>query len=247
MNYRVLALEKKMGPMDLTVHPLLLWSDSEVVLFDAGLPDQADLIQREMQALAGLGIEDLTAVVISHHDHDHIGSLAELKRRNSGIRVMASQIESDYISGIKPSLRILQAEEHNKGLSGAQLEFGQRFLAYLKTIEPCEVDTVLSAQDGPFISGLPGLRLIYTPGHMPGHVSLYLEDEKVLATGDALALEKGVLCLPNPQYTLDTKMSLESVKKLLVLPIDSIVCYHGGVLDHDIQASLKALTQGDHQ
>ena len=31
-----------------------------------------------------------------------------------------------------------------------------------------------------------GLEVIETPGHMPGHISLYLKDSKTLICGDAL-------------------------------------------------------------
>ncbi len=81
--------------------------------------------------------------------------------------------------------------------------------------------------------------MVFTPGHTPGHVSLYLERSKVLVAGDALTSEEGYLNGPNLSMTLDIPTALQSIKKLAALEVDTIVCYHGGVVSDDATGQLQ--------
>jgi glyoxylase-like metal-dependent hydrolase (beta-lactamase superfamily II) len=57
----------------------------------------------------------------------------------------------------------------------------------LERLEPLGVDEHLEDGDRLDIAG--GARVIFTPGHTPGHLSLYLERPKVLVAADALTAE----------------------------------------------------------
>ena len=231
--YTVLTITKDLGFTKSVIHPVAIRDENGIILFDAGYPDQADDIE---QALADIGgtIADITAIVLSHHDHDHIGSLAELKRRNPKIRVLSGAKEADYISGKKTSLRLLQALEYNKTLTGDEKEFGERFARYLETVEHCPVDDVV--QDLDYLCD--GVRVIGTPGHTPGHISLLLEKEKLLLAGDALAIENGKLAKANPKFTLDKEEALKSVEKIKNLNLERISCYHGNMYSGPVKEEL---------
>jgi glyoxylase-like metal-dependent hydrolase (beta-lactamase superfamily II) len=47
-------------------------------------------------------------------------------------------------------------------------------------------------EDGDLLDLVGGIRVIFTPGHTPGHLSLYLERPRVLVAGDALTAEGGI-------------------------------------------------------
>src|ERR671912_149501 len=64
----------------------------------------------------------------------------------------------------------------------------------------------------------------------PGHLSLYLERPKVLVAGVALTAEEGHLNGPNAPLTLDVREAARSVRRLADPEIDTIVCYHDGVV-----------------
>jgi glyoxylase-like metal-dependent hydrolase (beta-lactamase superfamily II) len=85
--------------------------------------------------------------------------------------------------------------------------------------------------------------VIFTPGHTPGHISLYLEKSKVLIAGDALTAQGGYLNSPNPSLTLDTHTAIRSVRRLVDLDIDTIICYHGGVVSEDANGQLRRVLQ----
>jgi glyoxylase-like metal-dependent hydrolase (beta-lactamase superfamily II) len=83
-----------------------------------------------------------------------------------------------------------------------------------------------------------GTEIIATPGHMPGHISLYIKNYRTLIAGDALVIEEGKLAIANPNYTLDISEAKRSIKKLLDYDIQRIICYHGGEFREDIRNSL---------
>jgi glyoxylase-like metal-dependent hydrolase (beta-lactamase superfamily II) len=76
---------------------------------------------------------------------------------------------------------------------------------------------------------------------MPGHISLYITASKTLIAADAVVYEEGELEIANPAFTLDLQEAIESVKKLQQLEIDTIVCYHGGIVTEQIQQKLENL------
>lgn len=239
LKHRVLSLSLPLASGTIVVHPTLVRGDGAVLLCDAGYPGQAVQIERELRA-HGCGIEDLTGIILTHHDHDHVGSLAALRESSGGVTVIADGFEADMIDGTKPAMRLLQAETYNERLAGEERERGDQFSDYLRTIEPCAVDRRLEEKDEWIV---PGLRIVRTPGHTPGHLSLYLVDTKVLVAGDAVALDEDRLVIPNPEFAMDMHQCIESVKAIRELEVERIVCYHGGVVEGDIPRRLDELIE----
>lgn len=228
MIIHILNLTLTQGQSQIIVHPALIDAGVERILFDTGYPGQENSLVLELQRL-GYELRDLTKVVISHHDHDHMGSLRQLKNLHPGLEVVTSSGEAPFVSGRQTSLRLLQAQEFNLGLVGNAREAGEAFVKYLSGVESCPVDRTVEGD----AYLLPGLKVLATPGHMPGHLSLLIEPEGLLLSADALALEDGKLVIPNPQFTLDLPQALESVRKLGELDINKILCYHGGYYSGD--------------
>lgn len=236
MTHYVLELVQEIAGIESKIYPVLIHTEDDLILVDAGYPNQMPVIRDALNRF-GFKIEDLTKVIITHHDHDHMGSLAALKRLNPEMMVYASEFERPFISGEKTSMRLEQARRYNETLEGEALIFGQQFERYLSTIEPCHVEGVLSGD----LNFLEGIDIIETPGHTPGHISLYLKKEKVLITGDACVLEKGFLEIANPEFTLDFPSSFQSLSKILKLSPNKLICYHGGQLKENVDGALRKL------
>lgn len=117
------------------------------------------------------------------------------------IKVVASEIEAPYISGKKKSLRLEQAEKLQSKLNGIQRTDGIHFINILRSVEPVPVDIMV--RDGDVLPWVGGVKVIATPGHMPGHISLLLEKFNVVVAGDAMVIEDNRLEVANPVYTLD--------------------------------------------
>jgi cyclase len=83
------------------------------------------------------------------------------------------------------------------------------------------------------------MRLIHAPGHTPGGVMVYVEDDRVLFASDAV--------MPVPAIADgDTDVLRETLKKVVELPIENLVQGHGevilrGEVEVVVNASLKYL------
>jgi glyoxylase-like metal-dependent hydrolase (beta-lactamase superfamily II) len=198
-------------------------------LIDAGLPGQAEAIGAAL-ADAGIGVRDLKRIIFTHQDLDHVGSGAALVRQ-SGAMVFAHPADAPHIDG---SIRLLKP-------SPEMLEQRPQMREVLERLEPVRVDEHL--EDGALLDLAGGTRVIFTPGHTPGHLSLYLERPKVLVAGDALTAEGGHLNGPNPPFTLDVGEAARSVSKLAELDVDTVVCYHGGVVGEDANGQLQRVVR----
>src|SRR5215203_3265711 len=117
----------------------------------------------------------------------------------------------------------------------------KRIIFTHQDLEPVRVDEHL--EDGDRLDLAGGTRVIFTPGHTPGHLSLYLERPKILVAGDALTAEGGHLNGPNPSMPLDMRPAMQSIRRLADLEIDTIVCYHGGVVSEDANGQLRRVLQ----
>ena len=221
-----------------TIYPVILKDEKEMILIDCGYPSFLPLIKNEAER-KGLDISKLTKIIITHHDFDHMGSLAELKREYPHIKVLTSLEDERYVSGKEKSLRLQQAEAIFDMLPEEQKEGARGFQALLESIENVPVDICLNHKD--FFPWCGGIEVIETPGHMPGHISIYLRHSKTLVAGDAVVVENDELVIANPQYTLDLDKAKKSIKNLLNYDIEKIICYHGGVFNKNIKEALEKI------
>lgn len=152
---------------------------------------------------------------------------AALKRVSPRLKIYASEVEAAYISAQEKPLRLRQAEEIQKTLPPEQQDFGKDFCDMLRQVEPVDVDVFL--YDGDYMDWSGGCRIIATPGHTPGHISLLMEKDSIVITGDALALEDGLPVIANPQFTLDLVQAAKTMEKLMSFKANDYYCYHGGI------------------
>lgn len=228
MKHRVLQLTITMQfwGADQAIHPTLLWDEKNAVLVDCGFIGSLHVLEGELERL-GLTVEQLTGLVLTHHDHDHMGAAAALKRRNPNIKIYSSSAEAPFITAQEKPLRLCQAEQMQKSLPPEQQAFGEAFCDLLRRVEPVRVDHLLQSQDR--LDWCGGCRVIATPGHTPGHISLLIEKDSIIITGDAMALEDNDPIIANPQFTLDIEQATESMNTLLSMKADAYYCYHGGM------------------
>ncbi len=229
MEYKILSFPITMsfGNTENTVYPTLLWDKQNIILVDCGFIGSLPYLEKELRR-HGLSAEQITGLVLTHHDHDHMGAAATLKRINPHVKIYASAVEAPFISAHEKPLRLRQAEEMQKTLPPEQQDFGKAFCEMLRRVEPVQVDVFLC--DGERMDWCEGCRILATPGHTLGHISLLMEKDSIVITGDAIALEDGKPVIANPQFTLDIEQTTKSMEKLLSLKAKVYYCYHGGTL-----------------
>ena len=202
---------------EFVIHPILLWDDEMAVLIDTGFPGQIEDIQVEMEKV-GVSFDKLKVVILTHQDIDHIGSLPELLQRcRSNIKVYAHELDKPYIEGDLPLLKDGNVENRPKGKVS---------------------DTMIDGQELPYCGGI---LILHTPGHTPGHISLYLKQSKTLIAGDSMYSVNGKLGGIHAPTTLNIMEAQQSLKKYLNLDIESVVCYHGGLSKGNIKIQLQNL------
>ncbi len=168
-----------------------------VVLVDTGVPDSAEAIVGALDEL-GRSAGDVTDIVITHADGDHVGSLSALVAR-TGATVWAGDYEADVIEGKAP---------HRGRETKRTAAVDRRFAP------------------GETLPLLDGIDTVDTHGHTAGHVSLFLPQERILIAGDALNHVEG-LGGSREQYTANPADARTAVSTLAALRPDSIVFGHG--------------------
>ena len=208
---------------------LILDAINGPTLVDTGLPGQLDAIATVL-AEAGVGVQDLKRIILTHQDIDHVGSLHDLVQA-SGARVLAYAVETPFIDGSEPP-RFARPEV---------LAQRPELRAVAAQFQPTHIDEQL--EDGARLNLAGGVRVIATPGHTPGHMCLYHERTRTLIAGDALTSSDGQLMGPNESATPDMPTASQSVRKLAELDVQTIICYHGGAVTEDANKQLQRVAQ----
>lgn len=206
------------------IYPSLIILNNELTLVDTGYTNFSPLIEDEILK-HGYEMENLKNIIITHYDDDHIGALYDFKVRYPQINIIASEIESNYISGDIKSERLVQAEEMLEHMQNEEKEFGEWFIQQLKNVRHMPVDE--KVHDGQMILNNE-CQIVATPGHTSGHISLYFPNLDCVITGDAAVQDNRKLVIANPNFCLDIEKAEQSLKEIKNLKATRYYCYHGG-------------------
>ena len=175
----------------------LINEDTKEVL----IVDPADRAQKIIEWINSEGLKPV-AILLTHGHFDHIMGVAGVKKEYN-IPIYASRDEVEV-------------------LANPQINVSTMMGAYMSM----KADELFSDGDVLELAGMK-LKVISTPGHTIGSVCFYMEEEKVLISGDTL-FEASVGRSDFP--TGSSRQLIESIKtRLLVLPDDTDVFPgHGG-------------------
>ena len=88
------------------------------------------------------------------------------------------------------------------------------------------------------------LRIVATPGHTPGHISVLDDVGGILVAGDALNTAGGRATGPNPQFTPDMEAAMASVAKLAGFGFETLLVGHGDPVTSGASAQVAELAGG---
>ncbi|WP_077616772.1 MBL fold metallo-hydrolase [Caenibacillus caldisaponilyticus] len=168
------------------------------------------------------------AIILTHGHFDHVGAVKELADE-WGVPIYAHPLELPYLTGMK-------------SYPPADPAVGSGLLARLSGLYPNEgID--LGGRIQPLephgrIPHLPEWRWHHTPGHTPGHISLFRGRDRVLIAGDAfitvrqeslaaVLTQREEIHGPPAYFTTDWPNAWESVKKLEALKPSAAFTGHG--------------------
>ena len=202
-------------------NPYIIVDADGLTIIDTGLPRNGKTILAYVASL-GKSARDVKRIILTHSDFDHVGSLAALHKL-TGARTYASQIEADAIAAGKPS----RIPKMPAGSFIRRLRFLLMRLSFKAT--PFQVDEILT--DGQVLPVLGGLRVVETPGHTPGHVSLFAPQVGILFCGDSMVTyDNNIDNDPRPAATWDQARAKESNIKQSMLGARIVCSGHGPVV-----------------
>jgi glyoxylase-like metal-dependent hydrolase (beta-lactamase superfamily II) len=220
---RVYQLSGPLGTGVMGANVYLLVGDG-LTLVDTGFWGRARRVLRGVERL-GYSPADIRRIIITHHHADHAGSLATLKAL-TGAEVVAHRADAPYLDGSLP-----QPGPCWPRWLGGMVAPLHRFWA----TAPAMVETLVD--EGSELPGAGGMKVLHTPGHTPGSISLLLQQEGVVIVGDVLVHRFG-LKLPTRFFTVDLPQEIRSVRRVADLDFE-IVCFgHGKPLRKDARAAV---------
>ena len=204
----------------------LIETDEALYMVDAGMLGHGRSVLRKIRSL-GRSPEELRLAIVTHGHADHFGGLAEVL---------------DEV----PELQIVTHPAHAKAVATGSIlispglnPFSHFYELVARTSLPRiglrGVGSVIALDDGARLDeyGLPG-RIVYTPGHSDGDISLLLDDGTAFV-GDAVQGRRipGVTPPELPNMALDIDEVLSSWGTLLDAGATTIYPAHGSVITAD--------------
>lgn len=181
---------------------MFLIVDDPITLVDTGpKTEEAFHSLRDQVEAAGVRLEQIRRIIISHTHEDHAGLAARLKGI-SGATVYVHPWDAHRLTGERDYLvgRKMLAQV---GVPVPVIDaFEVRWRQYRTLLDPLpDVQLLDEGDEVTFETG--AFRVLHTPGHTPGHICLWREGEKVLIAADTVLKR----ITPNPVINLDPRDS----------------------------------------
>lgn len=218
--------------------------DRNWVLIDAGVMGTTSLITAAAEERFG---EDSrpAAIIMTHGHFDHVGGLEAFAERWD-VPVYAHDLERPYLDGTA------SYPPPDPSVGGGLMSL----LSPLYPRGPVNVGPRLRSlpADGS-VPGMPGWRWLHTPGHTPGHVSLWREADRMIIAGDAfittrqesayaVAAQTAEMHGPPMYYTTDWEKAGASVEMLARLEPEIAITGHGPAMrGPEMRAALHELAR----
>ena len=184
--FKLLVSEGKI--LDRFVYSYLIYG-KQLCLIDCGV-SASDSIIFDYVKKTGRDPEEISLLVLTHSHPDHMGGSLAIKRQ-TGCRVAAHVDAKPWIEDI-------------------ELQYRERPIFNFHSLVEGPVQIDQDLEDGDVVDLADGqtLRVIHTPGHSKGSISLVFGEEGALFSGDAIPMSGGV-----PIYE-DVVSSIRSIRRL---------------------------------
>jgi len=206
------------------VFPYLFVEDRDnLTLIDPSFLSQLPILEKYLLNV-GYDIKNVRRIILTHVHVDHSQAANEIKKR-SGAKIYSHWIESRYLSHDPP----YQGPPTTQDTIDKLEKLGVSMKALIKEygsfeVEPTRVDEQVS--DGDMIGSL---KVIHTPGHTPGHISLYYEKDKLLLGADSIykhVFGAEGMYISAPQVSIDPVTAIISAQRLSKVNFDKLLMAH---------------------
>lgn len=182
----------------------------ELTLVDAGNFWNAATILDTTRAIG----KPLSRIVITHAHPDHAGSAAFLSKE-TGAPVFVHKADAAFLLGTK-SIADLPGSIESQNL--------HRTARIIGLLHPPRIKEVKPLTEGDMVGTL---KVLHTPGHTPGSISLWCNSEKALFIGDNASYRLGMLRANLSWFSLNTNELKKSIGSYSEYPASLLLPGHG--------------------
>ena len=201
----------------------LVEADGGLTLIDAGVAGQWSDLAAELAAM-GRSLSDISDVILTHGDTDHVG-FAERLHRDHGVPVYVHEADAPRARG--------EQRKSNAGAGPMKIGPLLGFLWYagrkgglrntwLKEVEAVSDAATLDLPSNP--------RIVHVPGHTPGSIAVHVPAVDAVFVGDAMTTRNVLTGVTGPApapFTLDAAQAIESLAKIESLGVSWVLPGHG--------------------
>jgi glyoxylase-like metal-dependent hydrolase (beta-lactamase superfamily II) len=197
-------------------------------LIDTGLACS----EEEILAAAAAAGPPIRRILLTHAHVDHVGSVDALAAKLPGVALIANKRSLPLLR--KPADKSPQPGEPTDSFGGG--------------LPGITTPVTQLVEEGDLVGSL---RVIATPGHIPGHLAFLDERDGTLYAGDELtAIGRLAICGWTPWYfplpgliMWSRPLALASARKLLDYPIQRFACGHGPIREGGTAALRELVAQ----
>jgi len=209
---------------------IILIAEEELTLVDTGFRGSSPKIISFIHSL-GRSPEEVSLIILTHNHLDHVGGLTELKKFTPA-KVAAHKADISDVESQLPYSRFALR------LMDIPLFSILRPFVYAK---PSDIDIWL--EGGEVLKPLGGLKVIHTPGHTLGSISLFSPQKKLLMVGDTINNRYKNPRLPPKMVSTNLRQAIDSVKGLVQLDFDILCFGHGRPLTTNARIRVQELME----
>ena len=196
----------------------------KLVLVDTGSSGETSTILSAINK-AGQDIKDLSLILHTHAHFDHCGCTADLQKK-SGALVAIHKFDSHaFLEGRSVPIKPINL-------------FGKLLMLFMKDgYQPAKIDILIDDDFDLHPYGVEG-KVIMTPGHTPGSISVQLDTGEIIA-GDLLGGGRlvGLFQPERPRYHhwyQDMHSAEKSIARVMATSPKRLYVGHGGPLDGNV-------------
>ena len=201
-----------------------LIAEENLTLIDAGFGSSPKKIIQFIRSI-GRTETELSLIIITHNHFDHTGGLGKLKRLTPA-KIAAHENESF-------------PEKAYSNIVQKLLNFP--LFRMLKPLVFIKLSTEIVLVEGQELPVLGGLKIINTPGHTPGSISLLAPRHRILFCGDLINTRSN-FTFPQPMLNNNKEELVSSLEKISCLDYDILCVGHGPPIVTNASALIREWT-----
>jgi glyoxylase-like metal-dependent hydrolase (beta-lactamase superfamily II) len=205
-----------------------------VAIVDPGPSSTLPVLRRHL-ADAGMSLDDVTTILLTHIHLDHAGATGTLVRENPRLRVYVHEVGAPHMA------------DPAKLIASATRLYGDAMERLWGEIAPVPQHVMETLRGGERIeAGGRSLDVAFTPGHASHHVSYFSGDTGVAFVGDTAGVRivpNGFVLPPTPPPDIDLEIWGESLTTIDRWHPETLLVTHFG---HATQTATHLTEMRDH-